>query len=719
MARKSKPLPPGVEEDKTTNKVRCLVCKEANPLNTGKWIEKKSLNGHLEGNVHLAHAENKRNNDLKAAERSQRLENTYSGAPADPIPSGSIPVPTPRAEMNDVQCSPGPGWHEYEAAGLNAPVIPPFITPSADDQALERERLREQVERLLTQSEESDEEDDMLNDTFKDFGFEATDDEESYFSSIPIDREYTPYPNKVMSSNQLKMILWILKECKVVNVPSYSGFRSMQDHLRNLCGSEPKGYTSSIGNRFFVNNVRELIARDFANPEIVKHLNFYPEEVSGPISEVWQAERWKEFEPSELTPMYSRSLHQFYIEEVAGLADGKMVIPLAWIKCTGVLCADYLEVSRVPTGWKIGQDVCCVPASEFRLNYDIVERIGDKITWAYDVSGNKSKQYNKHMNMYMANSNLPGQLLQQEYFVCFVSTSPHAGSLEQFLAIKEQIEATHTNPIACYNAETRRECHAGLPRFTAHTKQILEDQIKLATYGVEARILKLQTATGVKCKVAQYWINILLEKAQQMKADSPGRTMDSIAEELQTWLNEQPGDKVNPLLDIAGLDPNRDTPVELLHTILLGIIKNGLIGKHFKTLMQTMVFHMHGLVSPEVFRLVKAVSALGSVLWVHEINDMAEYTEQLTSLIGNVLDTFGDYDPAKLLLKIKLHLLPHIVEDVIRFGPAIRNSTEIFECFNAIFRLYSILSNHQAPSRDIASKFASMDCLKHILSGGF
>lgn len=71
-------------------------------------------------------------------------------------------------------------------------------------------------------------------------------------------------------------------------------------------------------------------------------------------------------------------------------------------------------------------------------------------------------------------------------------------------------------------------------------------------YGVEAPILKLQTATGVKDKVAQYWINILLEKARQMKADSPGRTADSIAEELQTWLDNQPGDKVNPLLDIAG-----------------------------------------------------------------------------------------------------------------------------------------------------------------------
>jgi hypothetical protein len=61
--------------------------------------------------------------------------------------------------------------------------------------------------------------------------------------------------------------------------------------------------------------------------------------------------------------------------------------------------------------------------------------------WADDVSGARSKQYQKHLNVYTANANLPGQLLQQEYFVRFVCTSPHAGALEQLKVVVNQVKS--------------------------------------------------------------------------------------------------------------------------------------------------------------------------------------------------------------------------------------------------------------------------------------
>jgi hypothetical protein len=56
---------------------------------------------------------------------------------------------------------------------------------------------------------------------------------------------------------------------------------------------------------------------------------------------------------------------------------------------------------------------------------------------------------------------------------------------------------------------------------------------------------------------------------------------------------------------------------------------------------------------------------------------------------------------------------------VRRFGPAILYATEIFECWNAIFRLCSIFSNYLAPSRDIAATLADMERFKHVVSGGW
>jgi len=76
-------------------------------------------------------------------------------------------------------------------------------------------------------------------------------------------------------------------------------------------------------------------------------------------------------------------------------------------------------------------------------------------------------------------------------------------------------------------------------------------------------------------------------------------------------------------------------------------------------------------------------------------------------------------DLSKITTKIKLHLLSHLEADIVRFGPLVGIATEAFECFNAIFRYCSILSNHLAPSQDIAFQLASQAVMKHRLIGGW
>ncbi|KAJ7504030.1 hypothetical protein B0H11DRAFT_1710405, partial [Mycena galericulata] len=246
--------------------------------------------------------------------------------------------------------------------------------------------------------------------------------------------------------------------------------------------------------------------------------------------------------------------------------------------------------------------------------------------WADDVSGARSKQYQKHLNVYTANANLPGQLLQQEYFVRFVSTSPHAGALEQLKVVVDQVKSTHKTPVRTYNADEKRPCgfrlnipdgpadnpqqaeeashighqgnyfcrrcgvggtneekecpegyhsfyETGRPRNVEDIRNCVLSQLSLATYGVASRVEALQTSTGTKDKIAQHWIDILIPKAREMQAASSGRSADDISTALLVWLAEQTDQPYNPLLDLPFFDPSQDTLVEILHTILLGDAK--------------------------------------------------------------------------------------------------------------------------------------------------
>jgi hypothetical protein len=87
--------------------------------------------------------------------------------------------------------------------------------------------------------------------------------------------------------------------------------------------------------------------------------------------------------------------------------------------------------------------------------------------------------------------------------------------------------------------------------------------------------------------------------------------------------------------------------------------------------------------------------------------------------VANVLDIISTIDPSKILVKIKLHLLVHLEEDIRRHGNPLNGSTETQESFNVIFRLCSIYSNRLSPSRDIALKMSKFEAMKQRLLGGY
>ncbi|KAJ7792975.1 hypothetical protein B0H14DRAFT_2623326 [Mycena olivaceomarginata] len=280
-------------------------------------------------------------------------------------------------------------------------------------------------------------------------------------------------------------------------------------------------------------------------------------------------------------------------------------------------------------------------------------------------------------------------------------------------------------------------------RTKEHTLAELKKQVELACGGrVKTRPRAPNANRRQKDVYTQYWIEQILARAAEMRQQEPDVSEATIKSELIQWTRDNEEKLYSPFLTLKGFDPAADTPVELLHTILLGAVKyvwhmshtpwsaekkktysirlqatsteglsihaihanyimqyaGSLIGRQFKTIIQTAVFHLHDLVTEDQFTAWKA-------------ND-------LKIAVANVLDAVAQIDPSKIMTKIKYHLLTHIDFDAIQLGPLIAMATEIFESFNAVFRYCSIYSNHLAPSRDIAIQFGRQETVKHQLTGG-
>ncbi|KAJ7691414.1 hypothetical protein B0H17DRAFT_867957, partial [Mycena rosella] len=676
-----------------------------------------------------------------------------------------------------------------------------------------------------------------------------------------------PYPSKMIflldtldnlprlriSSSLMRVFLWVLKEagCRET-VPSFDHLRRVQKVIRAQCGIPTIPCKSVQGNVFFMNDPTAIIAKDWANPTTRKLIHVYPEiPEDGIIREVWHAQKWrKTMDLDILSPMYDAGESHYYVNEIAELRNGKFVIPIRWVKFWGKVYADTFAVTIDTEVSTVHDDKTSFICSEdLARNYYDLKHAGKIPTWEAssikaghpdrmlnpkrviaagrplyssfvnyfgdDVSGNRTKSWNKHWNAYMTHVNLPRQLLQQEFHTHFVSTSPNASVSEQFREFKAAVEVTHTEPVEVQDesgSATRfclyvnagpsdnpmqseisghiggkgnclcRKCRvggtqaekatnegyhaifeAGEPRTKEYILEELEKQVKLGCSGVAKHVKNSQTETGVKDAYTQFWIDDLISRFKQMKKDEPNRPAEQIQAELIEWTIANRDKIYGPFLTTKGFDPTRDTPVEILHTILLGIVKyiwhithtpwspeykktysmrlqstntdglsvhairssyimqyaGSLVGRQLKTLAQTNIFHIHGLVPDNEFQAWKAAGELSALLWFPEIRNLAEYRRDLRVAVGNVLDIFATIDPSKIVSKVKYHLLVHIDEDVVEFGPLIGLATELFESFNGVFRYCSILSNHLAPSRDIAIQLADQEGLKHRLTGGW
>lgn len=286
------------EERTSTDEVMCLECKKADPTGQGTWIKRRAARKHLESTAHatalkkLAALEADMLKDAAArteiygsGQSSAQLESAFTkllqtssiarNAMFDQ-PQATLSTANFTSESNEI-------FSEFsEASDQPAPrlnhsyIIPAGVQPLTEDSSTRNQRFLDMFEEMLLQGDHEDElgrdegDEDFIDVALDLDEVQDPDEIVQHFSALPVENDYSPYPNKLvrmkyillrqmltyniqmmmldildnlprlrMSSNQFRLILWVLKEAGIANVPSYDAFRNIQKQLREACGSEP------------------------------------------------------------------------------------------------------------------------------------------------------------------------------------------------------------------------------------------------------------------------------------------------------------------------------------------------------------------------------------------------------------------------------------------------------------------------------------------------
>ncbi|KAL1674251.1 hypothetical protein EV122DRAFT_282209 [Schizophyllum commune] len=299
----------------------------------------------------------------------------------------------------------------------------------------------------------------------------------------------------------------------------------------------------------------------------------------------------------------------------------------------------------------------------------------------------------------------------------------------------------------------------GAPRTPQDTKSTLRTMLKNV---LVSRPLKanndLRTQTGVK----DTFLHHFLEKARGEAQRAPQRDPAVVAQDVIRQAPSQP--PFSPVWRLRDLDPHAHTPIEILHVVMLGFLKyfwrdavarmsddqkdtvkhrlsslnvrgldpkitalrgntlvqycGSLVGRDFRIVSQTVIFAIYDVLPAEILDAWAALCAIAPLLCQPGTDDKEVYMLHVQHAIEHFLRLTMKWSP-RWSNKPKFHLLLHIVEHIRLFGPPLLFATEVFESYNAVIRAWSVNSNGQAPSRDIARAAASARRVAHLLRAGF
>ncbi|KAI6035322.1 hypothetical protein F5J12DRAFT_902148 [Pisolithus orientalis] len=315
------------------------------------------------------------------------------------------------------------------------------------------------------------------------------------------------------------------------------------------------------------------------------------------------------------------------------------------------------------------------------------------------------------------------QALQPDNGTCSIETASHMTDLDRSThgGVTQQLKGKgcHLETMQGLVDRARHFLAANTPCTWQHMVEKLCSMFHEVTSSMgKTQYVKMKTEIGIKDTYMDVFIEQILKHVKGICAGTDGFTK---AVRILCI-----GRIVSSLTySTSGLDPHQDTPVEVLHVILLRFMKyfwhdaisrmnddqkaefqvqlasfntsglsipplatqtfiqyaGSLAGCDFCAICQAAPFVLYDLVPHECYKAFLALSSLVPLVW------------------QPCIDNINRHLP-------KFHILQHLPDHIQCFSPVILFATEGFESYNAVIHDHSIHSNRQVPSQDIACGMA-------------
>ncbi|KAL0097661.1 hypothetical protein J3Q64DRAFT_1694071 [Phycomyces blakesleeanus] len=446
------------------------------------------------------------------------------------------------------------------------------------------------------------------------------------------------------------------------------------------------------------------------------------------------------------------------------------------------LCENYTNFAVSIPKYKINTNATIVERFKRRLSgSSLIKVIIFPINmYSDDTSGNDSKQYNVYYSflIYFAVMTLEEQNKWEN--TLFVCTCNHVLNAVDMLRPLVDNLVTLQKGIQMYSDDLGKHVLVVAPLLLFMGDNPCQSQLAMhkktasrrfcRKYLILSPCLDWKHVKGITCfsHVALYdWPQ---RSKTFLSAFASSDKQSNIYKSEQSLSYVKNGSK--EFLRLKAFDPTKDIPIEILHTIPLGLIKylpvltaiqkdslqhelspyrsyksynqtfsnqlhhsGSFVGRDFKQLIQilsSVISKLFGRDSNLTFIITSfhAVSRLASLIYICGVhkgfdNNLLKIRSAVDKVarVFLVLNTFIVSNPKTFQqqdfsFKSKLHLLHHLTKDMFCFSSVLQYKTENSEQFSKFICEHLFKTNCQATSRDVAKKFVKQFICRHLCNRG-